>query len=112
MANMKVYDLNKYARYQKVVIGDTEYSIKGTTVKNFEWIAEKSKGLEDQTVADNIAYTKEFVLNASNIPVEILDDLQLEQLNALMMISQGMDPDEELETEGNAEVEMEKAEEE
>lgn len=90
---MKTFDLDKFATERTVSFKGTEYKITGLTVE-----AEINGNITERitsdtaTIKERYVALKEFIVNSSNIPSNIIDKMTSAQMFALFQIAQGNDP--------------------
>lgn len=89
---MEVFNLDDFSAYRKVVIKGQEYKISGLTVGEMldGKIQERFTGIE--TVDQEIQRTIDYLLDATDIPADVLRGLKRRELDALFLISIGQDP--------------------
>lgn len=93
---MKVINLDKFNVAQKVSLADKEYEVSGMTVEQF-LKGEGDLNLEDMDEKQQTEAFVKYLVKFTDIPEDILRKQQMGVLNAITMISQGGDPEKELE---------------
>jgi hypothetical protein len=87
---MKVINLDKFKRTQKVIINGQMYEVYGVTVDMF---LNEASSVEAATPKENVETMVKLLGTITNIPMEVLKSLTFDVLNALIQVSQGVDPD-------------------
>lgn len=91
---MKVVNLDKFKKKQKVILEDAEYNIYGMKVGEFVEEGMDESKYENMTIKEQVVFFIDSILKHSDIPKEVLLDQEIEVLSALMQVMQGVDPSE------------------
>jgi hypothetical protein len=88
---MKLVNLDKFKTVVDVVINGTQYQVRGITVGQFINGDIANSFNEQLSDIDRINKMIELIAKSSNIPVEVLKELDLNIITKLIQIMQGID---------------------
>lgn len=90
---MKVVNLDKFKRKQKVILEGNEYEIFGVKTKEFFEEDFEAINNDKSDFKTQVRLFVDTIIKHSDIPEEILLEQELEVLMALIQVMQGQDPE-------------------
>ncbi|MFP5214192.1 MAG: hypothetical protein ACLGPL_12530 [Acidobacteriota bacterium] len=96
---MKIINLDQFKTTRQVSLDGAIYQVRGRTVGAFLNDDLQSRLSESRTEKDRVRVVVDAVLEISDIPEEVLLAQPFHVLNAILLVSQGVDPEARLEGE-------------